>query len=288
MPASWCKRTAAADGERAVLHCCLAITLHIGLHKLPTTLIQRSLMSYRSRNASNTPLDVDAIVFDKDGTLIDLHARWAPWFSAVCGAIAADCADGAAVDALRMALGVAGDRLIAESPAAVLTNAHIKRTATDLMVGRGHARSAVEAKIAAAFASQPVGKLVPLGGVAATMARLVDRGFKLAIATSDDRANTLAELAELGIAGLVGAIRCGDDVGSIKPDPEVLLGLAVDLGVSPQRMIFVGDSLHDMATAHAAAVPFVAVVGGSSSEAALRAGSAAVVTAIDELLPLLG
>lgn len=244
-------------------------------------------MSHGNSAAKETKLDVDAIVFDKDGTLIDLHARWAPWISAACSAIAGVCGDAAAADELRAALGVAGDRLIAESRAAVLTNDDIRRTATDLMVSRGHARYAVEADVAAAFASSPIGELVPLGDVAATMARLVDRGFKLGIATSDDRANTLAELDALGIGGLVGAIRCGDDLGPIKPDPEVLLGLAVELSVSPRRMIFVGDSLHDMATARAAAVPFVAVIGGSSGKAALRTGSRAVVAEIGELVPLL-
>lgn len=216
---------------------------------------------------------VDAIVFDKDGTLINLHARWAPWIAGVCRSVSAACSDTAAVGELEDVLGVAGDRLIADSPAAVMTGAEIHRFAVDLMAGRGHDRDAVAGHVASAFRSSPVGELIAIGDVAAAMARLRERGIKLGIATSDDRANTLEELAELGVLHFIEAIRCGDDPGPIKPDPEVLFLLAEALAVAPGRMVFVGDSLHDMATAAAAGVPFVGVLGGSSDRAELEIGA---------------
>lgn len=228
-----------------------------------------------------------AIVFDKDGTLIDLHARWAPWIAGLCRAIADGCGDSAAVADLEAALGVSGARLVADSPAAVLTGADIRRVAVDAMAIRGHDRSRVATSVAEAYGSTAVGELVPLGEVATTMARLADRGFKLGIATSDDRANTLAELDELRIRSLMIGVRCGDDPGPGKPDPEVLFGLADELEVAPSELIFVGDSLVDMATAVAASVRFVAVVGGSSAEADLASHARALVPDISGLLSLL-
>ncbi len=123
--------------------------------------------------------------------------------------------------------------------------------------------------------------------MAAALAQLRRRGIRLGIATSDDRGNTVHELAELGIAPLIEAIRCGDDPGPIKPDPEVLHMLAEEMRVEPRRMVFVGDSLHDIATAAAAGVPFIGVVGGSSDRAQLAAGSHSLVADIGELSDLI-
>ena len=55
-------------------------------------------------------------------------------------------------------------------------------------------------------------------------------------------------------------MRCGDDGGPVKPDPEVLWSLAGELGVEPSRLLFVGDSVQDLQTARAAGMSFVAVV----------------------------
>ncbi|MCP3973100.1 MAG: HAD family hydrolase [bacterium] len=227
---------------------------------------------------------VAAIVFDKDGTLINLHARWAPWIGGVCRSLATACGDLSAVGDLEEALGVIGDRLIADSPAAVMTGSQIHQVAVDLMVSRSHDRRAVAGYVATAFRSSPVGELIPLGDVAGAMRKLRERGIKLAIATSDDRANTLEELAELGVLQYIEAIRCGDDPGPIKPDPEVLFVLAADLGVMPGRMVFVGDSLHDLATAAAAGIPFVGVLGGSSDRGELEADAQHLIADIGELL----
>ena len=231
---------------------------------------------------------VEAIVFDKDGTLINLHTRWAPWIAGVCHSVAAACDDSEARGLLEAALGVSGNHLVADSPAAVMTGGEIHQIAVDLMAERGHDRDAIASTVTTAFGASPVGDLVPLGNVAAVMTELNGRGIKLGIATSDDRANTRSELAQMGIAGLIEAIRCGDDPGPIKPDPRVLFLLAEELEVEPSRMIFVGDSLHDMGTAAAAAVRFVGVRGGSSRPAELDVGSRYLIADIGGLLEVIG
>jgi phosphoglycolate phosphatase len=228
-----------------------------------------------------------AVVFDKDGTLVDLHARWVPWIRSLVAAVADACGDAAAVGALEATLGVAGDRLIADSPAAVANGEGIRTAAIDVMVRRGHGAASAAASVSAAYRAASAGPLLPLGDVAGTFRELAARGYALAVATNDDRANTIAELRELEVLQLMGGIRCGDDPGPNKPDPEVLLGLAADLRISAAEMIFVGDSISDLATSRDAAVPFVAVVAGSSAGGDLRDGAAATISDVGELLGLL-
>jgi phosphoglycolate phosphatase len=225
-------------------------------------------------------------VFDKDGTLIDIHARWGPWIRDLARLIASEFGDDLVAAEVEMLLGLEGDRLAAESIAAVGTGSDIRNSVIVLMAERGYDVIAATEAVNTVYQRAVSGRLRPLGDPAATMRFLAARRRRLAVATSDDRANARSELEELGVLDLLGALRCGDDGGAVKPDPAVLAGVAEELGLQVNRLVFVGDSQHDLATARAAAIPFVAVLGGSSDAATLRRTSDAVVTTIDDLRDL--
>lgn len=63
-------------------------------------------------------------------------------------------------------------------------------------------------------------------------------------------------LEEHGLAGSVGSLVGRDTVAGRKPDPEPLLTVLGDLGVAPERALFVGDSESDQAAARAAGTAF--------------------------------
>ena len=48
-----------------------------------------------------------------------------------------------------------------------------------------------------------------------------------------------------------------DDVTNPKPDPEILVKTAKQLGVDVSRSLYVGDSSHDLEAAKAIEMPFV-------------------------------
>ena len=225
-------------------------------------------------------------VFDKDGTLIDVHARWVPWIRDISRAVATECGDDLAAADLEELLGVEGDRLVPESIATVGTGSDIRNAAIAFMADRGYDLTVMPEAVSAAYRQANKGHLAPLGNPAATMHFLAARRRRLGIATSDDRANVRAELEELEVLDLIGALRCGDDGGPVKPDPAVLAIVAEELQLDVSRLVFVGDSQHDLATARAASIPFVAVLGGSADEAVMRQESDAVVTTVDDLLDL--
>lgn len=224
-----------------------------------------------------------AVVFDKDGTLTDLDARWAPFFESFIEGVAQRHDDGAIADALRVLLGVVPGGLVPELPAAVETGPHIRRLVIGELVDRRCDPSTARAIVGKAEASARPGPLTPLGDVAATIRQLVASGRRVGIATSDGRRNTLAELRRLGVVDLIDTIRCGDDDGSVKPDPAVLLVMAADWGLMPADLLYVGDSRHDLRTARAAGVPFVAVSPRGRVEWSPDPGDACVTT-IDELV----
>jgi phosphoglycolate phosphatase-like HAD superfamily hydrolase len=70
-----------------------------------------------------------------------------------------------------------------------------------------------------------------------------------------------------------------------KPEPDLLLRAAEELGVDPSMAWYVGDSTWDMAAAVAAAMIPIGVTAGSAvSAAALEgAGAALVVETLDEI-----
>lgn len=59
-----------------------------------------------------------------------------------------------------------------------------------------------------------------------------------------------------GLDGHVDAVVGRDTVGAHKPDPEPLLATVEALGAAPQRVLFIGDSDSDRATAERAGVDF--------------------------------
>ena len=78
------------------------------------------------------------VVFDKDGTLIDLDARWKPWFTDLVDRLAARCGDASLVAALSATLGIDDTGLVADGPAAVDTTEQIIARIVDELVARRH------------------------------------------------------------------------------------------------------------------------------------------------------
>ncbi len=203
---------------------------------------------------------VRGVVFDKDGTLIDLDARWVPVFSRLIDRLSDRCDDPSLVDGLAELLGIDGDRLVPDGPAAVDTAEQIIGRVVAGLVERGHDASTASEMVVtiASDAITAFGPVRPIGDVAASLAVLRGSGLRIGVATSDDRANTLTELTDIGMIDLVDSMRCADDGGPVKPDPAVLTSIATDWGVEACELVFVGDSRNDMDTARAAGCSFVA------------------------------
>ncbi|MHB8420123.1 MAG: HAD family hydrolase [Myxococcales bacterium] len=91
-------------------------------------------------------------------------------------------------------------------------------------------------------------------------------------------------LEGLGLAGRFARVVGGGDGWARKPDPAGALALLGQLGVSPGRAVYVGDSRIDVATARTAGMRFIGVAWGLGGERELReAGAVEIVASVPEL-----
>lgn len=201
------------------------------------------------------------IIFDKDGTLIAFDRMWHAWFERFCQRINQRVRlDLQTRVALANVLGydpVDGDW----DPLGPLT---IASTGEILLLTAGQlygyqgltwddALDVVRDAEDAGRAALADGALIePIGDVRGALQRLVDAGYLLALATTDNREPTEHQLRRLGVAELFGEVLCGDDGVPLKPAPDMALELCRRLGVLPNEAIMVGDSVADMTMARLA------------------------------------
>jgi phosphoglycolate phosphatase len=96
-------------------------------------------------------------------------------------------------------------------------------------------------------------------GVAEGLARLRDRGLKLACLTNKPTAFALPLLRLKGLDGFFSVVFGGDAFERKKPDPLPLLKTCEALGTAPQHTLMIGDSSNDARAARAAGCPVVLV-----------------------------
>jgi HAD superfamily hydrolase (TIGR01509 family) len=113
----------------------------------------------------------------------------------------------------------------------------------------------------------------PLPGAAELLAALTDKGVQWAIATSGYRATAGHALGMLGLPDDAPMIT-RDLVRHAKPDPDLFLAAAAQLGVDPQHAWVVGDSVWDLLAARRAGALGIGLMsGGYGREELERAGA---------------
>ncbi len=236
--------------------------------------------------------EIDLIVFDKDGTLVDFDLLWA---GKLVQAVDAVLAAAPAVDGLRSCLfstlGIqqSGMKVIPESPLAVSTLAKLGIAATVVLYQNGLPWHDAE-KLSREIFMPAIGVLpracdiAPIGNVSSLMRSLKAGGFHLAVFTSDDRDATEASLPLLGITESIGSMVCGNDALPGKPSGAGLLHLSRHFGTPPEAILMIGDSVTDMRSAQDAGVGWrVGVLSGTGKKDDLAKSADLVVDNIHAL-----
>jgi phosphoglycolate phosphatase len=125
-------------------------------------------------------------------------------------------------------------------------------------------------------------------GARELLAALRVRGLPVAVATGKSHVGLMRAFGYTGMAGVFAATRCADQTHP-KPHPAMLLELADQLLVEPERTLMIGDTTHDLQMAAAAGAGAVGVTYGAHPREQLAAcAPLALVDSIAELHAWLG
>jgi phosphoglycolate phosphatase-like HAD superfamily hydrolase len=202
-----------------------------------------------------SPLAVDTVVLDVDGTLVDsnYHHTMAWW--------RAFRDHGQDVPAWRIhrAIGMGGDRLVSA-------------------VAGDDVEDALGDRIRESWEKHydtVVDDVPPLPGASALLRALRDRGFQVALASSGIPRHTRHAIDVLGADHVTATTTTSEDADESKPDPE-LLQVALDR-VDADRAVLVGDSVWDVRSGTEAGVSVVGLLSGGFARAELEEAGAVLV-----------
>lgn len=205
-----------------------------------------------------------AVIFDVDGTLVDsndAHAR--AWVDAL-----AEAGHETAFERVRPLIGMGGDKLL---PAAAG------------LAADGDEGEAVARRRGAIFREHYLPHVRAFAGARALVARLKERGLRLAVASAAEERDLRPLLAVAGAEDLIDVRTSADDAARSKPDPDIVAAALRRLGHAARDAVMVGDTPYDVEAARRVAVDCVALRCGGWSDRDL-AGAVAVYDDPQDLL----
>lgn len=223
-----------------------------------------------------------AILFDKDGTLLDFERTWTPLLKRVALEAARGDADRAAD--LLDAGGYDADK------AKFRSGSVIGAGTTDLIVRlwypklHGAAFTAKVEKMDRLFAAHGSASSVAIDGAASALDLLATRGFVMGVATNDATEAAKGSLVATGMIRNLPYVFGYDSVPTPKPAADMVHAFCEAARVSPAETIVVGDNAHDLVMARSAGAGLaVGVTSGNSDVADLAPLADAVLKSIRDL-----
>jgi phosphoglycolate phosphatase-like HAD superfamily hydrolase len=198
--------------------------------------------------------DVGLVIFDKDGTLIELYHYWSQMVALrariICEALDLGTEHQAG---LRYAMGVdeKAGRLRSGGPVGLKKREIVLRTATDYLDGIGRRNSLRLCEQAFDHADEiSSGNLRqfirPIQGAVSLIGALRDRGCRVAMATVDVGRRAHLAMEFLGVSDALNLVVGGENVVRSKPDPEMIHIILGRLGIGRSQAVMVGDALTDV------------------------------------------
>lgn len=233
--------------------------------------------------------DIRGILFDKDGTLFDYHASWAPVNAGA--ALEAARGDTALADTLLRAGGLdpATGRYASGSLLAAAHTGEIAEEWARMMNLSADELPDLIDRLDRRFQELGPVHAAPVGDLPTLMAGFRARGLMLGVATSDSERGARRMLADVGCGpDLIGFVAGYDSGHGGKPAPGMVHGFCRATGLASDTVLVVGDNLHDIRMARSANCRLaVGVLTGTSLFEDLQAEADAVLDSIFELPDLL-
>ncbi|WP_157928751.1 HAD family hydrolase [Pararhizobium haloflavum] len=210
--------------------------------------------------------NISAILFDKDGTLLDFAATWGPATAAVLRELSAG--DDRHLSALADMAGFdhAEQRFRPDSPViAGDPDSFAPGWAAQLGVAYD---AAFSDRVNRLFREESLVSLKAFEDVSAVLDHLAAAGLRIGLATNDAAANAHAHLERMGVADRFDFIAGYDSGHGAKPGPGMIRAFAEACDIETSAVAMVGDTLHDIEAARNAGALAIAI---ARDETAMRA-----------------
>lgn len=188
-------------------------------------------------------MTIKAILFDKDGTLLDYHATW----TEVNLKAATTAARGEADLARELLMLADADPETGRAEAGGLFAAGNSAEIAEAWISQGvdWSRAALIACIDEIFTAA-MQNAVPIPGGTKVIKSLSAQGYVMGVASSDSAAAIKVFLDHAGLTENFVFIAGYDSGHGHKPDPTALLAFAEELGLAPHEVAMVGDNIQDL------------------------------------------
>ncbi len=231
-------------------------------------------------------MPVRAILFDKDGTLFDFNATWARVIERILDDLAPDPAT-----RYRMARLAGYDplegRFLPGAPIVAGATSEVAAVWADLLPGRQPGEIELYANTVAGGVGSD-GLVPACHDLASLLDALRGKGLRLGVATHDAESAAHAHLDAAGVRDRFDFVAGYDSGHGLKPGPGMLWAFAAAVGVSPESVVMLGDSRHDLEmVSNAGAALAVGVLTGPATEADLAPFADHVIPSIADLPALL-
>jgi HAD superfamily hydrolase (TIGR01549 family) len=211
----------------------------------------------------NTPAPI-AVLFDIDGTLVDSNYLHIDTWDRALAEVGHPVDTWKIHRAIGMDSGKLLEALLGDDASALGDDAKERHTALYM---------------------QNTGRLRVIAGANELLAELERRGHPVVLATSAPESELKILLDVLDVADSVQAVTSAEDVGTAKPDPDIIQVALDRAGASADAAVMVGDSVWDMVAAERAGVTSIGVLsGGFGREELISAGASAVYDDVADLL----
>jgi phosphoglycolate phosphatase len=200
-----------------------------------------------------------AIIFDKDGTLIDFDAMWGNWTLQL-----ADRLQAYVKPDIRPALcasygyDISRRKILPDGKLTCTPMWQLRELMVDVLESLGISTSEAFCTVEKAwYVPDPVALAKPFTDTHKLFTNIRKLGIKIAIATTDNREPTEAMLEAFGVTNLVTTMVCADDGIQAKPAPDMVTTICARMNVDPGRVIVVGDTVADLQMARSAGAGYV-------------------------------
>lgn len=237
-------------------------------------------------------MNIKAIIFDKDGTLLDFDSFWLTIsYKAIEDILAVVKQKLDLTEEILLALGVQNKVTDINGVLCKGTYAQIGRAIYKVLAKydcRITEEEVIRLTVEAYHRNSEVGIVKPTcKDIFGVLSRLKERGIKLAVVTTDDAFITKKCLEALGIDALFDAVYTDDGKYPVKPDAYCINDFCEKKGLSKSEVIMVGDTLTDVCFAQKGGIKIIGVAKSDGNRSILEKETDVVVPDISYILEVI-